>query len=248
MRRDFLIALVIAGCLMAAARLNAQAPGGGQNAPAAAGQKPAVAPPQTEANPFPTDTSTVPVLPTKREFIPHDDTYSGPENGSDARRFPLPGEDQDPVRSPDDAPPAADSGTDQVWSSSIAGLDRLLPRPEDDQPEKKKGLLVKQPTHTEAAQKDLDVGSYYMDRKNWRAALSRYESAMVLDPENPEVYWGLAEAERHLGDFWDAKGYYQKVALYDPGSRHGKESIKALKEPEIAKAKKPADGQTATGK
>ena len=247
MRRSFLIALVFAGCLMAASRLPAQAPGGGQSAPANAGQKPAAVPPQTEANPFPTDTSNVPVLPSKREFTPRDDNYGGPENGSDARKFPLAGEDQDPVRSPDDAAPASDSGTDQVWSSSISGLDRLLPRPEDDQPEKKKSLLARQPTHTESAQKELDVGSYYMDRKNWRAALSRYESAMVLDPENPEVYWGLAESERHLGDFWDAKGYYQKVALYDPDSRHGKESMKALKEPEIANAKKPVDGQTATG-
>lgn len=245
MRRSFLIALVFAGCLFAAARLTAQAPESGKSAPTNAGQKPAAAPPQTEANPFPTDTSNVPVLPSKSLFAPHADSNGGPANGSDARRFPLAGEDQDPVRSPDDATPAADSGTDQEWSSSISGLDRLLPRPEDDQPEKKKSLLVKQPTHVEAAQKDLDVASYYMDRKDWKGALSRYESAMVLDPENPEVYWGLAEAERHLGDFWDAKGYYRKVALYDPDSRHGKESIKALKEPEIANAKKPADGQTA---
>jgi tetratricopeptide (TPR) repeat protein len=243
MRRGYLIALVFAGCLLAAARLNAQAPGGGQNAPAAAGQKPAAAPAQTESNPFPTDTSNVPVLPSKREYVPSDDSYGRAENGTDARKFPLSGEDNDPVRSPDDAAPAADSGADQEWSSSIAGLDRLLPRPEDDQPVKKKGLLVKQPTHAEAAAEDIQVGGYYLDRKNWKAALSRFESAMVLDPDNPEVYWGLAEAERHLGDFWDAKGYYQKVALYDPDSRHGKDSMKALKETEIANAKKPVEGQ-----
>jgi hypothetical protein len=247
LRRGYLLALIFACCLLAAMRVTAQAPGDGQNVPAGAGQKPAAAPAQTEANPFPTDTSNVPVLPSKREYVPSDDTNSGAENGSDARKFPLAGEDNDPVRSPDDAAPAASSGTDQEWSSSITGLDRLLPRPEDDQIDKKKKLLVKQPTHAEAAAEDIQVGSYYMDRKNWRAALSRFESAMVLDPDNPEVYWGLAEAERHMGDFWDAKGYYQKVALYDPDSRHGKDSMKALKEPEIANAKKPADGQTAAG-
>ena len=212
MKRGFLIAVVIAGCLTAAARTTAQAPAGGQSAPA--GQKPAAVTPPTEANPFPTDTSNVPVLPTK-EFVPGDDNNGGADNGSFAKRFPLAGEDQDPVRSPDDAAAAGDSGSgeEQGFSSSITGLDRLLPRPEDDQPGKKKGLLTKQPTHAEAAKEDLDVGSYYMDRKNWRAALSRFESAMVLDPENPDVYWGLAEAERRLGNFWDAKGYYQKVAL-----------------------------------
>jgi len=248
MRRGYLIALVFAGCLLAAARLSAQAPEPGQNGPANAGQKPAAAPPQTGANPFPTDTSNVPVLPTKNVFVPHEDSYGGSENGSDARRFPLPGEDQDPVRSPDDGVPAAGNGADQAWSSSISGIDRLLPRPEDDQPEKKKSLLGKKSKPVDVAKEDLDVASYYMDRKNWRAAVSRFESAMVLDPENPEVYWGLAEAERHLGEFWDAKGYYQKVALYDPDSKHGKESVKALKEPEIANAKKAADAQAGTGK
>jgi hypothetical protein len=38
------------------------------------------------------------------------------------------------------------------------------------------------------------------------------------------------------------------VALYDPDSKHGKESVKALKEPEIANAKKAADAQAGTGK
>jgi tetratricopeptide (TPR) repeat protein len=243
MRRGYLVALVLAGCLAAAGRDYAQAPagGGGQNAPANAGQKPAAAP-QAGGNQFPTDTSNVPVLPTKGELGSRDD--SSGDNGSYAKKFPLPGEDLDPARSPDDAAPAAASGTDEVFSSSLTGLDRLLPKPGNDQTDKKgRPILVKVPTHKEAASADIDVGNYYIDRKNWKAALSRFESAMVLDPDNPEVYWGLAEAERHLGDFWDAKGYYQKAALYDPDSRHGKDAMKALREPEIANAKKPVDGQ-----
>ncbi|MGP8271233.1 MAG: tetratricopeptide repeat protein [Terracidiphilus sp.] len=244
MRRGHLIALVFAGCLLAATRLTAQAPGGGQSTPAADGQKPAAAPPQSEANPFPTDTSNVPVLPTKREFIPNDDSYGGPENGSDARRFPLPGEDQDPVRSPDDAAPAADNGADQTWSSSISGIDRLLPRPEDDQTGKRKKKDTEiEAEHKETSSEDISVGKYYMDNKDWKGALSRFQSALVLDPEEPEIYWGLAECERHLGDFADARANYQKVIDYDPGSRHAKDATKALKEPEIANAKKPADAQ-----
>ena len=68
---------------------------------------------------------------------------------------------------------------------------------------------------------------------------------MVLDPENPDVYWGLAEADRHLGNLADARANYQKVAEYDPDSRHGKEASKALKEPEIANGKNAAPGQPA---
>jgi len=153
----------------------------------------------------------------------------------------------DPVRSPDDPAPEAASGQTEDSSSSLTGLERLLPKPDDDQPgkKKKKILPVKEPTHEEAAAKDIQVGDYYLDRKNWKGALSRFESALVLDPENPDVYWGLAEAARHLGNFADARANYEKVAEYDPDSRHGKEARKALNEPEIAKGKNPVPAQPA---
>jgi TolA-binding protein len=54
------------------------------------------------------------------------------------------------------------------------------------------------------------------------------------------VYWGLAEANRHLGNFAEAKANYQKVVEYDPDSRHAKEARKALADPQIAAAKAPA--------
>jgi tetratricopeptide (TPR) repeat protein len=109
-------------------------------------------------------------------------------------------------------------------------MEKLLPRPEDDQPDKKKKLFVKEPTHQEASSKDIEVGDYYLQTKNWKAALSRFESAMVLDPENPEVYWGLAEAEHHLSDFADAKAHYLKLLEYDPDGPHGKQARRELKD------------------
>jgi tetratricopeptide (TPR) repeat protein len=122
-------------------------------------------------------------------------------------------------------------------------MDKLLPGADDDtgqqgrQQGKHRKLTVEAPEHTETSAEDIQVGEYELDIKNWKAALSRFESAMVLAPDEPEVYWGLAECERHLGKFAEARGYYQKVAEYDPDSRHGKEAIKALKAPEIANAK-----------
>jgi tetratricopeptide (TPR) repeat protein len=58
----------------------------------------------------------------------------------------------------------------------------------------------------------------------------------VTDPDNPDVYWGMAEAQRELGDFAKAKANYLKVVGYDPDSKHGKEAKKLLKEPELANA------------
>jgi tetratricopeptide (TPR) repeat protein len=124
-------------------------------------------------------------------------------------------------------------------------MDRLLPPPDDDQPGKHKKMAVKEPTHQEAASKDIEVGGYYLQTRNWKAAHSRFESALILDPENPDVYWGLAEAERHLGDMAAAKTNYLKLLDYDPDSPHGKEARKVLKDPALANAKVAAPVQPA---
>jgi tetratricopeptide (TPR) repeat protein len=168
-------------------------------------------------------------------------TYNGAENAP----LPLPGEDLDPVRSPDDPAPAPASGPEADSSSSLAGIDTLLPKPDDDQPGKKRKLAVKEPTHQEASSKDIEVGNYYLQTKNWKAARSRFESAMVLDPENPDVYWGMAEAEHHLGDFANAKAHYLKLLDYDPDGPHGKQARKELKDPALANAKDAAPTQPA---
>ena len=242
MRRGYCVALVLAACVGAAWQARAQAPAG--NAAGSAQSKPAA--PQSESNPFPEDTSNVPVMPSSSAAALPAGTYNGSDNGA----IPMAGDDNDPVRSPDDPPPSTAGSQDQE-SSSLAGTDRWQPPPDDDDSGKKGGrrkMSVAEPTHQESASEDINVGGYYLDKKNWHAALSRFQSAMVLDPENPDVYWGLAEAARHLGDFAAARGYYQKVVDYDPDSKHGKEAIKALKDPEIANAKSATPGQAAADK
>ncbi len=181
-------------------------------------------------NPFPEDETTVPVMPNRNTVnLP---TYTGSASGL----LPLPGFDIDPVHSPDEGPPNSAGGS----SSSLAGLDAIEPDTDADTPpagKHGKGQVADEPEHQETASEDENVGKYYLDSKDWKAALSRFESALVLDPDNPDVYWGLAESERHLGRFADARGNYQKVMEYDPGSHHAKEAGKALKDPEIANAK-----------
>jgi tetratricopeptide (TPR) repeat protein len=250
MKRFFRVALAVMGslavCLTAAPRLLAQAPAAGDKAATGqskqpdASQKPAT-PAPSSTNPFPEDTSTVPLMPSKGTPALPEGTF----RGEDSTPVPLPGGDLDPVRSPDDPAPAATSEQGEDSSSSLKGMERLLPLPEDDQPDKKKKLFVKEPTHQEASSKDIEVGDYYLQTRNWKAALSRFESALVLDPENPEVYWGLAEAEHHLGDFADAKAHYLKLLDYDPDGPHGKQARNALKDPALVKAPDTSPGQPA---
>lgn len=238
MIRGLLISLVMACCWVASPRLQAQTPANNDssqkktapNAP----KPPANAPSNTpssgsQSNPFPEDTTSVPVMPTANSpGEPAPATDAG-----DYRDIPLPSDASDPVRSPDDPAPSSASNAASGSSDSSADLDRLLEPPPDTR--KEKGEKV-DAAPKEGPKEDENVGTYYMQSKDWKGALSRFESAMVLDPENPDVYWGLAEAQRHLGDLASAKANYMKVMEYDPDSKHGKDAKKMLKDPEIANA------------
>ena len=244
MKRGFLFAVLVAGCLTAAPRSHAQA-APGQNAPPASNQKPPATAPipaaAQDSNAFPEDTTNVPIMPSKDTPALPPGAYNGEDNADTGKRLAMPATDGDPVRSPDDAASESDSAHELETSSSSsrAGLDKLVPGPDDDdQPQgKHHKQAAKPPEHVETSAEDIEVGKYYLQTKNWKAALSRFESGLVLSPDDPDVYWGLAESERNLGRLAEARAYYQKVAEYDPDSKHGKESIKALKDPEIANAK-----------
>lgn len=241
MKLAFSVALAPAWLIAGALGLSAQAPA--QQNPALQQQPSQTKPqtnPQTNANPFPENTDSVPVMPTRDS---HD---LPPATGDESTRelIPVPVDDADPVRSPEDA--SAAQSSDSSSSSSLSGIGNLAP-PDDDtaHPGKRKGKGEQVvPEHHETAAEDENVGSYYIEDKNWKGALSRFQSAMVLDPDNPDVYWGLAESERHLGDFANARANYKKVMEYDPGSRHAKEAGKVLQDPEIANAKPSTPGAT----
>jgi tetratricopeptide (TPR) repeat protein len=238
MRWVFLAAFAFAcSCAMAASGGAAQAFGNSSpqqtpSSPSGSAKAPNDQKPKNsqDANPFPEDTNTVPVLPSANSTGTPAPDWT--DNGS---RVPLPGQDGDPVKSPDDAAPSTD---DSGSSSSSAGLDNLLkPPPDAGKSSKNRKADEDDGMSHDSPKEDESVGSYYLEQKNWKAALSRFESALVLDPENPDVYWGLAEAQRHTGDYANAKANYLKLLDYDPDSKHGKEAKKILKEPEVANAK-----------
>jgi len=219
----------------------APAPGAGQDAgqsPGSGGGSGAGAAGGT--NQFPGDTGNVPVMPSKGTPALPERTYRGDDA---AANIGLPNDDADPVKSPDD--PVAESTADRQGfsSSNIPGLDKIIDKAddEDQQAAKKKERSgdkygVSPAEHKETPGEDIEVGKFEMERKNWKAALSRFESALVLSPEDPEVYWGLAESERRLGQFAEARANYKKLLDYDPDGPHGKAARKALSDPLIANA------------
>jgi tetratricopeptide (TPR) repeat protein len=263
-KRMLAIAVILACCGAAGELARAQA-ANSPGTPAQSQQKQPPAPQQTpqqpasssqpgaNANPFPEDESTVPVMPTKNSpDLPAENAKSAADRNPENWGTLFPAGDMDPVQSPDAG--GESQGAQQGFSSSDSGVDSLLPPPGGDvdtDARKKHGKGVDDDipaVHQESAAEDENVGKYYLDNKDWRAALSRYESALVLDPDNPDVYWGLAESQRHLGQFADARTNYLKVMEYDPGSRHAKDAKKALEEPELANAKPSAASNAAPAK
>jgi tetratricopeptide (TPR) repeat protein len=240
------IGLALTVLCAAVLEIHAQAPGNdGQNQPAAnSTQNPAANSPggQQKAKPqdpnaFPEDNDAVPVLPSANSpgNVPAD---TPPEklDSVDYGDVPLASADTDPVRSPDDGGPAT---SPTGFSSSNQGMDDLL-KPPPDEPGKHRKLSAPGEDHGmrhDSAKEDETVGAYYLGQKNWKGALSRFDSALVLDPENPDVYWGLGEAKRHLGDYAGAKANYLKLMEYDPDSKHAKDAKKILELPEMSNTK-----------
>ncbi len=119
--------MVVAWCAIATPGISVRAsaqtqPTPTQNPPAQPAQpantqnKPAT-PSSGNNNPFPEDENSVPVMPNKSTIeLPTD-------NSSATGLLQLPGYDFDPVHSPDDGPPVAESGS----SSSLAGIGAIDP-------------------------------------------------------------------------------------------------------------------------
>jgi tetratricopeptide (TPR) repeat protein len=134
------------------------------------------------------------------------------------------------VRTPD-APGLTDN---DGFSSSRAGLPSSLPVEDDS--DGKPGKSTKNKTREQLIQENLDVGSFYLEKGDWKAAQLRFAAAFGLDNENPNAVWGLAEAERHERMYKEAAAHYQLFLSYDPDGPHGKAARKGLEEVESAQA------------
>jgi tetratricopeptide (TPR) repeat protein len=228
-----------------------QAPAPGQPAAGQAGEaKPdstGAKPKKESENPFPGEDPDAPIIlvapgpgadsgAASRPGRPD----SGADSGSAARRDADP--DGDPVRSPDGVGHYSD---DDGYSSSRSGVRQL---PDEDLPDAKPGKSTRNRTSAQVIKEDLDVGGFYLDKKNWKAAQARFSSAFALDAENPDSVWGLAEAERHLQLYKEAGEHYKLFLSYEPDGKRGREARKALAEVDAAQPSASSAAKTAPEK
>lgn len=79
-----------------------------------------------------------------------------------------------------------------------------------------------------SAAKDVEVGDFYYQDKSYRAALSRYESAIKSKPGDPGIYLRLGKAAEKLGDGERALREYQSSVDAGPDQPSGKEAQAAI--------------------
>jgi tetratricopeptide (TPR) repeat protein len=79
------------------------------------------------------------------------------------------------------------------------------------------------------AAKDIEVGEYYLKLKNYRAALERFNDALLYKPNDAEGTFDLAVTQERLDLFAKARQNYSKYLEILPAGPKAKEAQEALK-------------------
>jgi tetratricopeptide (TPR) repeat protein len=80
------------------------------------------------------------------------------------------------------------------------------------------------------AAKDVEVGTFYMHKGDYGAAISRFEEAVQLDPKNPKARLRLAESYAKQGDGTNAIKTYKAYLREFPNARDEKNIRKKIEE------------------
>ena len=93
------------------------------------------------------------------------------------------------------------------------------------------------------ALKDIEVGDFYLKRKNYRAALDRYQEALVWKPNDAIANFRIAQCFEKLNQPQEARNHYEEYLKILP---HGPLSAEAQKG--LEKLKGAVDKNQASGK
>jgi tetratricopeptide (TPR) repeat protein len=88
---------------------------------------------------------------------------------------------------------------------------------------------VFRPWDPHRAAKDVEVGEYYLKQKNYRAALERFNDALLYKPNDADATFDLAVTQEKLDLFDKALRSYSKYLEIAPGGPKAKECQEAFK-------------------
>jgi Flp pilus assembly protein TadD len=126
---------------------------------------------------------------------------------------------------PGDAPGNSPTGESSSRDSAID----LTAKPAPEPARKEEDDAVLQPWDPHKAAKDVEVGQYYFKLKNYRAALERFNHALLYKPDDAEAIYGLALTEERLDLLTLADQNYRKYLKILPHGPKAKDAEEALK-------------------
>jgi tetratricopeptide (TPR) repeat protein len=123
----------------------------------------------------------------------------------------------------DISPPKDDAKNHPASKTAIADL---VP----DNPDTS-GIQEFHPWNPLKASKDIDIGNFYFNRKNYRAALDRYKEALYYKDGDAVASFRVALSQEKLGDKAEAKKYYEqylKILPEGPLAKDARASLERL--------------------
>ena len=124
----------------------------------------------------------------------------------------------------DISPPKDDAKNHPNSKAAVADLDI----PEVSDSPDTSGVQEFHPWNPMKALKDIEVGDYYLKRKNYRAALDRYKEALYYKDGDAVASFRLAVCQEKLGDKAEAKKYYQQYLKILPEGPLAKDARASL--------------------
>lgn len=90
------------------------------------------------------------------------------------------------------------------------------------------GVQEFKPWNPHKAEKDLEVGDFYFKRKNYRAALDRYQEALYYKDNDAAATFKVAICQEKLGDVDAARSAYEKYLKILPEGPFAQEAHRGL--------------------
>jgi tetratricopeptide (TPR) repeat protein len=87
------------------------------------------------------------------------------------------------------------------------------------------------------AAKDVEVGDFYFKRKNYRAAIARYQDALLWKDNDAEANFRLGQAFEKTNDLPQAVAHYQnylKILPHGPYAGEAQKALDKLKQKDVA--------------
>jgi tetratricopeptide (TPR) repeat protein len=110
--------------------------------------------------------------------------------------------------------------------------------PSDTEAETPADVQEMHPFNPYRALKDDEVGDYYMKRKSYKAALARYQDALVWKDNDAVANFRMAQCYEKLDQPDEALAHYQEYLKILPGGPFAKDAQKSLQKLKAAEAKK----------